>query len=279
MNCDETYKYKNPEIISDIDCWIINRLNETIKSVTANLDKYELAIAGNEIISFVWEDFCSMYIEFTKSALNSDNLELKHQTLDTLIYVLEAVLKLLHPFIPFVTEEIYQNIHDRDSSIMIETWPEINDKIDTDKAKNIDSIIQIIKITREIRNENDIKPSKELDIIVDGLKLDESLSNILYRMTKLNVIASTDEETIVRPTDFGKVSFIMNQIVDKEAELAKISKELERLASEIERGEKMLSNEKFISKAPASKVEEEKTKLTNYRNSYNTLLEKKKDFE
>ena len=279
MNCDETYIYKKPEVTNEIDCWIINRLNETIRSVTNNLDKYELAIAGNEIISFVWEDFCSMYIEFTKSALNGDDIKLKHQTLDTLIYVLEAILKLLHPFIPFVTEEIYQNIHDRDSSIMTETWPEINDKIDTGKAKNIDSIIEIIKITREIRSENSIKPSKELDVIIDGLKLDESLKNILYRMTKLNCIESAKEETIVRPTGFGKISFIMNQIVDKQAELEKIDRELERLKAEIERGEKMLSNESFISKAPAAKVEEEKNKLSNYRNSYNTLLEKKKDFE
>ena len=279
MNCDESYEYHQPEIKNDIDHWIINRLNETIKSVTANLDKYELAIAGNEIISFVWEDFCSMYIEFTKSALNSDDMTLKHQTLDTLIYVLEAILKLLHPFIPFVTEEIYQNIHTDGSSIMTENWPAINDKIDTGKAKNIDQIIEIIKIIREIRNENNIKPSKELDIIVEGMDLDDSLKNILYRMTKLNCIESTAEETMVRPTSFGKVSFILDQIVDKKAELEKINKELERLASEIERGEKMLSNERFISKAPAEKVEEERTKLTNYRNSYNTLLEKKKDFE
>ncbi|MBP5280028.1 MAG: class I tRNA ligase family protein, partial [Erysipelotrichaceae bacterium] len=279
MNCDESYEYHQPEIKNDIDHWIINRLNETIKSVTANLDKYELAIAGNEIISFVWEDFCSMYIEFTKSALNSDDMTLKHQTLDTLIYVLEAILKLLHPFIPFVTEEIYQNIHTDGSSIMTENWPAINDKIDTGKAKNIDQIIEIIKIIREIRNENNIKPSKELDIIVEGMDLDDSLKNILYRMTKLNCIESTAEETMVRPTSFGKVSFILDQIVDKKAELEKINKELERLSSEIERGEKMLSNERFISKAPAEKVEEERTKLTNYRNSYNTLLEKKKDFE
>ena len=279
MNCDESYKYQKPQIRNSIDHWIVNRLNDTISSVTANLDKYELAIAGNEIMSFVWDDFCSMYIEFTKAALNGDDIEIKHQTLNTLIYVLEAILKLLHPFIPFVTEEIYQEIHGKEKSICIESWPEIYDDIDTKKAKDIDGIIEIIKTAREIRNENDIKPSKELNVIINGLEMNDYLESVLMRMTKLNVISNTDEETIVRPLTFGSVEFIMNEIVDKKAELEKINKELKRLEAEIARSEGMLSNEKFLSKAPHQKVDEEKEKLVNYQNSYNTLLEKKKEFE
>ena len=171
MNCDETYEYKKPEITNEIDHWIVGRLNEIIKSATVNLDRYELAIAGNEIMDFVWNDFCSSYIEFTKSALNSDDLKIKHQTLDTLIYVLEAILKLLHPFIPFVTEEIYQSIHGKDKSIMVESWPLIYDNIDQNKVKAIDNILQIIKISRELRTENNIKPSKELNVMVEGFEL------------------------------------------------------------------------------------------------------------
>ena len=277
MNIDDTYKYEKPAISNEIDNWIINRLNQTIKSVTNNLDKYELAIAGNEIMSFVWDDFCSMYIEFTKSSLNSDDISIKHNTLNTLIYVLEAILKILHPFIPFVTEEIYQNIHSENESIVIEKWPEVNNDIDINKAESIDKIIEIIKQTREIRTENNIKPSKELNIIVEGMKLDDSLKSILYRMVKLNIIDSTNEETIVRPLSFGKVLYLMNEIVDKKAELEKIEKELDRLSKEIERSNNMLSNEKFISKAPKEKVDEEKNKLINYQNSYNTLIEKKKE--
>ena len=277
MNIDNTYKYHIPSINNEIDNWIINRLDQTIKSVTNNLDKYELAIAGNEIMSFVWDDFCSMYIEFTKSSLNSDDITIKHNTLNTLIYVLEAILKILHPFIPFVTEEIYQNIHSENKSIVIEKWPEVNNEIDIKKAESIDRIIEIIKQTREIRTENNIKPSKELSIIIEGINLDDSLKSILYRMVKLNTIDSTSEETIVRPLSFGKVLYLMNEIVDKKAELEKIEKELERLSKEIERSNNMLSNEKFISKAPKEKVDEEKNKLINYQNSYNTLIEKKKE--
>ena len=278
MNCDETYKYEKPQIFKEIDHWIVNRLNQVIKTATVNLDRYELAIAGNEIMDFVWNDFCSSYIEFTKSALNSEDLNVKHETLNTLIYVLEAILKLLHPFIPFVTEEIYQNIHGtKEVSIMTESWPEIYEGIDEEKAKAIDNILQIIKISRELRTENNIKPSKELHVLIDGFELDDSLRAILYRMTKLAEIKATDEETIVRPTTFGKVSFIMNEIVDKKAELEKIDKELKRLESEIQRSNGMLSNEKFLSKAPKEKVEEEKEKLRNYQNSYDTLLAKKKE--
>ncbi|MBQ1624855.1 MAG: class I tRNA ligase family protein, partial [Erysipelotrichaceae bacterium] len=279
MNRDESYEYHKPTIESETDAWIIDRLNKTIQSASTNLDRYELAIAGNEIMSFVWDDFCSMYIEFTKAALNSDDKAVKHHTLDTLIYVLEAILKMLHPFIPFVTEEIYQNIHSKDVSIMKESWPEIMEGIDSEKADAIDKVIEIIKITREIRNENNVKPSKELAVELDGFAADDSIKAILYRMTKLNVVDKIQEETIVRPTSFGGVKFVMNEIVDKKAELEKIEKELSRLEGEIKRSKGMLENERFISKAPAAKVEEERNKLVNYQNSYNTLLEKKKEFE
>ena len=278
MNCDDSYTYSEPNISSDIDNWIVNRLNQTIESVTNNLDKYELAIAGNEIMSFVWNDFCSMYIEFTKSALNSDDINVKHETLNTLIYVLQAILKLLHPFIPFVTEEIYQEINGKEKSIVIEKWPEIK-SVDVNKANDIDKVIEIIKATREIRTENNIKPSLPLHVLIDGFNANDSISSIIFRMCKLNILDSTNEETIVRPTTFGKVSYIMDEIVDKKAELEKINKELVRLESEINRSNNMLSNEKFISKAPQTKIDEEKAKLINYQNSYNTLIEKKKEFE
>ena len=278
MNCDDAYTYSEPNISSDIDSWIVNRLNLTIESVTNNLDKYELAIAGNEIMSFVWNDFCSMYIEFTKSALNSDDVNVKHETLNTLICVLQAILKLLHPFIPFVTEEIYQEINGKEKSIVIEKWPEIK-CVDVNKANDIDKVIEIIKATREIRTENNIKPSLPLHVLIDGFNANDSISSIIFRMCKLNILDSTNEETIVRPTTFGKVSYIMDEIVDKKAELEKINKELVRLESEINRSNNMLSNEKFISKAPQTKIDEEKAKLINYQNSYNTLIEKKKEFE
>ena len=278
MNCNGVYPHNLDTVNSDINNWIINKLNICITNTTNNLDKYEFGIAGNEIMSFVWNDFCSMYIEFCKSALNSDDIKVKDETLNTLIYVLEAILKLLHPFIPFVTEEIYQEINGKDKSIVIEKWPEVR-ACDSKKAEDIDKIIEIIKQSREIRTENNIKPSQELHVLIEGFDINDSLNSILYKMAKLLIIDKCEKETIVRPTTFGKISFIMDEIVDKKAELEKINKELIRLQSEIDRCNNMLSNEKFISKAPASKVEEERNKLSNYQNSYNILLEKKKEFE
>ena len=280
INRDEDYSYQKPESFSsDIDNWIISKLNDTIVSATNNLDKYELAIAGNEIMDFVWNDFCSRYIEFTKSALNSDDKAIKHQTLNTLIYVLEAILKFMHPFTPFVTEEIYQNIHGRDRSIMTETWPEINENVDATKAKDIDHIIEIIDTTRTIRTENNIKPGKELHILTEGLELTDAMKAILSRMTKLSILQDTDKETIVRPATFGKIIYIMDEIIDKEAELAKLQEELTKYQSEIERSTRMLNNPGFVNKAKPEKVEEEKEKLQKYQNYYDTLLEKKKELE
>ncbi len=280
INRDEDYSYQKPESFSsDIDNWIISKLNDTIVSATNNLDKYELAIAGNEIMDFVWNDFCSRYIEFTKSALNSDDKAIKHQTLNTLIYVLEAILKFMHPFTPFVTEEIYQNIHGRDRSIMTETWPEINENVDATKAKDIDHIIEIIDTTRTIRTENNIKPGKELHILTEGLELTDAMKAILSRMTKLSILPDTDKETIVRPATFGKIIYIMDEIIDKEAELAKLQEELTKYQSEIERSTRMLNNPGFVNKAKPEKVEEEKEKLQKYQNYYDTLLEKKKELE
>ena len=278
MNCNGVYPHNLDTVNSDINNWIINKLNICITNTTNNLDKYEFGIGGNEIMSFVWNDFCSMYIEFCKSALNSDDIKVKDETLNTLIYVLESILKLLHPFIPFVTEEIYQEINGKDKSIVIEKWPEVR-ACDSKKAEDIDKIIEIIKQSREIRTENNIKPSQELHVLIEGFDINDSLNSILYKMAKLLIIDKCEKETIVRPTTFGKISFIMDEIVDKKAELEKINKELIRLQSEIDRCNNMLSNEKFISKAPASKVEEERNKLSNYQNSYNILLEKKKEFE
>ncbi len=278
MNCNGVYPHNLDAIDLDINNWIINKLNICITNTTNNLDKYEFGIAGNEIMNFVWNDFCSMYIEFCKSALNSDDIKVKDETLNTLIYVLESILKLLHPFIPFVTEEIYQEINGKDKSIVIESWPELR-VCDVKKAEDIDKIIEIIKQSREIRTENNIKPSQELHVLIEGFNINDSLNSILYKMAKLLIIDQCDKETIVRPTTFGKISFIMDEIVDKKAELEKINKELIRLQSEIDRCNNMLNNERFISKAPASKVEEERNKLSNYQNSYNILLEKKKEFE
>ena len=276
MNIDEDYKYSKPVLTNDTDNWIIYKLNNIIDKTTMNIDRYEMAIAGNELESFIWDDFCASYIEFSKTALNSDDKDLKHKTLDTLVYVLDAIVRLLHPFVPFVTEELYQAIHGKDVSICTALWPEKMD-CDENSAKHVDVLLEIIKASRELRTENNVKPSKELELQVEGFDLSDSDKSILLRMTKLVVVDSIDDETIVRPISTGKISFKMSEVVNKQEELEKIAKELSRLEGEIKRSTNILSNEKFLAKAPEAKVNEEKDKLAKYQESYKILLEKKEE--
>ena len=276
MNIDEGYKYSKPVLTNDSDNWIIYKLNNIIDKTTMNIDRYEMAIAGNELESFIWDDFCASYIEFSKAALNSDDKDLKHKTLDTLVYVLDAIVRLLHPFVPFVTEELYQAIHGEDVSICTALWPEKMD-CDENSAKHVDVLLEIIKASRELRTENNVKPSKELELQVEGFDLSDSDKSILLRMTKLVVVDSIDDETIVRPISTGKISFKMSEVVNKQEELEKIAKELSRLEGEIKRSTNILSNEKFLAKAPEAKVNEEKDKLAKYQESYKILLEKKEE--
>ena len=276
MNIDEDYKYSKPVLTNDTDNWIIYKLNNIIDKTTMNIDRYEMAIAGNELESFIWDDFCASYIEFSKATLNSDDMQLKHKTLDTLVYVLDAIVRLLHPFVPFVTEELYQAIHGEDVSICTALWPEKMD-CDENSAKHVDVLLEIIKASRELRTENNVKPSKELELQVEGFDLSDSDKSILLRMTKLVVVDSIDDETIVRPISTGKISFKMSEVVNKQEELEKIAKELTRLEGEIKRSTNILSNEKFLAKAPEAKVNEEKDKLAKYQESYKILLEKKEE--
>ena len=276
INMPEVYKYEQPKINKAIDNWIVSKLNYIINQTTLNLDRYEFAIAGNELINFVWNDFCSSYIEFTKSTLLGEDEAAKKETLNTLIYVLTAILKLLHPFIPFVTEEIYQAIYGKDLSICKETWPEILE-VNEQEAKSIDSLNEIIKTVRDIKSENNIKPSKEIVLMIEGISLNKDLADILYKMCKANLVDSIDGEMIVRPITNAKLYFKMDEIVNKQEELEKIEKELKRLEGEISRSKGILSNPKFVDKAPKEKVEAERTKLANYQESYNTLLAKKEE--
>lgn len=277
MNIDDEYKYNEPTIDNEIDHWIISKLDYIIDQTTTNLDRYELGIAGNELMNFIWNDFCSSYIEFTKATLTSDNKEEKHKTLNTLMYVLDAIVRLLHPFIPFVTEELYQAIHGDEESICLASWP-TKKSFDLTKAKQIDILLEIIKTTREIKTENNIKPSKELVLMIEGFNINENEISILNKMCKLNVVKEINDETIVRPISNGKIYFKMSEVVNKEEELQKLEKELQRLEAEIKRSTSVLANKGFVEKAPKEKVEEEKNKLINYQNSYDTLMKKKKEF-
>ncbi|MCF0110308.1 MAG: valine--tRNA ligase [Erysipelotrichaceae bacterium] len=267
--------------LSTIDTWMLGRMNQTIESVTANMERYEYAMVGNELYGFVWDDFCSWYIELAKANLQSDDETVKRGTQSTLLVVLTNILKLLHPFMPFVTEEIYSSIpHDeKEEALCISAWPETIGTTDETAVKDVAHLISIITTVRQIRVDYQKKPSEELDICLkDAQQNPEYMSNeinaTLYKMCKAVCKDSLEGELLVRPIDNGTLSVSMGELVNREEELEKLTKEKEKLEKEIARSNGMLSNEKFISKAPQAKIDEEKAKLQKYEEQYRIVTER-----
>lgn len=283
MNIDEEMTYCEDFTTPNLaDRWILARLNEVIKVVDENMDKYEFVIVGTELYKFIWDDFCSWYIELAKMTLNQDDMTKKLATQQTLIYVLNAIVKMLHPFIPFVTEEIYQALPHVEESICITTWPTIKAAYDDHEAMEIVSyLIEIVQGLREVRTKYTIKNAKEISYHVhlanEKLKdYEAELAPYIYRLCHAKC-DGMDETSLggevatftIRSGHAVEVS--LAGLVDMSQEIAKQEKEKARLESEIARGEKMLSNPNFVSKAPAAKINQEKEKLANYRQQYETV--------
>lgn len=259
-----------PENLSAVDKWILSRMNTVIDHVTMNMDRYEFAMVGNELYSFVWDDFCSWYIELSKANLYSENQNIVASTKAVLLTVLANICKLLHPFMPFVTEEIYQSLpHDKES-INVETWPE---KVEFDAKENekefVDLALSIIVKVREIKQEYNMKPSNPLAIsIVDEqgsvIDLSDDYKRIIDRMCHVNFEAIEDEDILSRTLEKAVLRVRMGDLVDYNEEKEKLEKEIDRLQKEIKRASGMLNNPNFVSKAPQAKVDQEKAKLASY---------------
>ena len=259
-----------PENLSAVDKWILSRMNTVIDHVTMNMDRYEFAMVGNELYSFVWDDFCSWYIELSKANLYSENQNIVASTKAVLLTVLANICKLLHPFMPFVTEEIYQSLpHDKES-INVETWPE---KVEFDAKENekefVDLALSIIVKVREIKQEYNMKPSNPLAIsIVDEqgsvIDLSDDYKRIIDRMCHVNFETIEDEDILSRTLEKAVLRVRMGDLVDYNEEKEKLEKEIDRLQKEIKRASGMLNNPNFVSKAPQAKVDQEKAKLASY---------------
>ena len=273
----ENFKYEEIDLsyLNNIDSWIIAKFNMTLASVNKNMDKYEFALVGNELYSFIWDDFCSWYIELAKTTLNSEDQKIVKATKSTLLVMLTNIIKLLHPFMPFVTEKIYKEMPRNFEALCVSNWPsEI--ELTTDKSQEIELLINIISEVRSIRVDYNIKPSLQFDIALTDengvyIKLDDTTSGMLNKLCKVNQNELSGDDLVIRPLKQGKLVVDASQIVDYQAEFNKLNKEKERLANEISRGEKMLSNENFVKKAPQQKIEQEKEKLENYKKQYDII--------
>lgn len=261
------------------ETWILNKLNATIDTVTANMDKYEFGIAGNALYSFIWDDFCSWYVEMSKSALNGEDELAKKGAQSTLYVVLNAIVKLLSPFMPFVCEEIYQTLPHTKESICLESWPEKITGIDASGLKDMDRLISAISKIREVKNTNDLKPSAPIHVLIkdlDGnpLQPKENLSAIMQKMAKAEWCAALDGDLTVETIYEGTLYIPSSELSDPEEEKKKLNAEKERLEKELERSHKMLSNQSFIAKAPEAKVQAEKDKLAAYEKQYQAIVDR-----
>lgn len=277
MNTSECTNCDLAENLSPIDQWIINRYQACLNEVTMNMDRYEFAIAGNTLYSFIWDDFCSWYIELSKANLSSEDATLKQGTRQTLLYVLKGILKMVSPFMPFVCDKIYQALPDALESINVETWPISNVNCDAKAITMIEHAVEIISKVREVKVNANAKPSLALNICLknhDGSEYscDDAFKALIQRMVKASVVDSIEGNTMVVATSFGQIILESDALVNVEEEIAHLTKEKSRLENEIKRGESMLANPNFVNKAPAAKVDSEKEKLANYKAQYETVV-------
>ena len=257
--------------LSEVDKWILDRFDQVLENVTGNMERYEFAIVGNELYNFVWDDFCSWYIELSKASLYSEDPEVVASTKAVLYTILINICKLLHPFMPFVTEEIYMSLPHTAESINCETWPSaIPVDFSSQDRQSVSLALSIISKVREIKQEYNLKPSESLSIdIVDENGAPQILSDyyqkMIDRICHVHFETITDEEVLTRTLDSAVLKVRMGDLVDLEEEKTKLEKEIGHLQKEIQRAEGMLKNQNFIAKAPKAKVAQERDKLEMYK--------------
>ena len=268
---------EQPDNLTAADKWILSKMNHLIAEVTENMEKYELGIAVAKLNDFIWEEFCDWYIEMVKPRLYNDEDTTKNAAIWTLKTVLIDALKLLHPYMPFITEEIFCNIQDDEESIMISSWPVNDEKFNfPDEEVAIQTIKEAVRNIRNVRAQMNVAPSRKAKVYVvseDALIRDIFENGRVFFATLAyasEVAVQSDKSGI--PDDAvsavipGAVLYIpFAELVDIDKEIERLKKEEGRLNGEIKRCEGMLGNEKFISKAPQAKIDEEKAKLEKYQ--------------
>ncbi|WP_034443642.1 valine--tRNA ligase [Butyrivibrio sp. AE2032] len=276
-----------PAGLEPVDHWILSKLNNTIKEVTENMDKFELGIAVQKVYDFIWDEFCDWYIEMVKPRLyNSDDAVSHEAALWTLQTVLINSLKLLHPYMPFVTEEIFCTLQDEEESIMISDWPVYKEEWNfAADEKAIETIKEAVRGIRNVRTQMNVAPSRKakvfvvsdnketLDIFTTGKLFFEALAYASESVCQSGKDGIADDAVSVVLAD-ATVYIPFSDLVDISAEIERLKKEQAKLAGELKRSQGMLSNEKFLAKAPADKIAEEKEKQQKYQQTYDQITER-----
>ncbi len=280
----EFSKGENTDKLSIEDKWILNKLNKLVVEITNNIEKYDLGVAIDKIYNFMWNEFCDWYIEMAKISLYNGTEEEKVKTSYVLDKVFRTCLKLLHPFMPFVTSKIYDNLvkYD-DKELMVSSWPE-KENIDYGKEEEtVEKIKDLIVEVRNVRATKNIHPSKKSKLIFVTEKYEKEIKELEDILLKLAFGSSLEvkdnskdipEDSINIMVEGIELYMPLEGLIDKEEEKKRLEEEKKRLEGEVARCEKMLSNPGFVNKAPKAKVEEEQEKLKNYKEMLEKVLEK-----
>ena len=274
---DENPKKPAANELEPVDKWILSKCNTLIKDVTENMEKFELGVAVSKVYDFIWDEFCDWYIEMVKPRLYSDaDASTKNAALWTLKNVCITALKLLHPYMPFVTEEIFMTIQDEEESIMISSWPTYSDEYNfASDEKAIETIKEAVRAIRNVRTGMNVAPSRKAKVFVVSADADirktftdgEAFFKTLSYASEIEIRSEKGDipENAVSVVIAGATLYLpFEDLVDIAQEIERLTKEKARLEGEIKRSNSMLSNEKFLSKAPKAKVDEEKEKLVKY---------------
>ena len=270
------------------DKWVLSKLNTLISEVTENLERYELGIAVQKIYDFLWDTYCDWYIELTKARLYGENAESKETAIRVLVYVLDQTLRLLHPFMPFITEEIWQSIPHEGEALIVAAWPVALEELSfPEEEAHMESVMQAIRAVRNRRAEMNVPPSKKATLYVVTQKqvaFQEGVPFILRLAYADKVLVSGEdpkgyEDMAGAVTADARLYMPMSQLVDVAKELDRISKELEKARKNLEATEGKLSNEKFTARAPEAVVNAEREKAEKFRALLEQLAESKARLE
>ena len=265
--------------LSHADKWIISRLQSAIRDVTLTLNKFEFGVACQIMYDFMWSDFCDWYIELVKPALKSDDASKRDGALSVLTFVLENALKLLHPFVPFITDEIYRNLPNTDGTIMTKEFPRYNSRRAYKKdAAAFDGVKEIISAVRAVKTEVGCPPSRKVSlyVVTDNKRLISANQDSILKLAgakEIHFVSSPEEageRTVTKVVSVGTVFIPMGELLDLEKEKARLQGELEKVNGEIQRADGKLNNKGFMAKAPKKLVDEELAK----RNKYVEMREK-----
>lgn len=276
MNVETSPTEPDVADLADADRWIISRVNSLAKEMTENMDKFELGIAVQKVYDFIWDEFCDWYIEIVKPRIYGTDETSKNAALWTLKSVLADALKLLHPFMPFITEEIYAALDVDDESLMIAAWPVYREEKHFAKEEEaLNRIKEMVRAVRNMRADMQVPPSRKAKLMItsqsehvrDVFAEEKDVYQDLAYASEVVILSDKSEvpESAVSVVIEDAVVFMpLSDLVDMEKEKERLTKEKNRLEKELDRSRAMLSNEKFLSKAPAEKVAEEKEKLAKY---------------